>query len=169
MPAAKKKPVKKTTRESITVADVHRSAVHARIASAWYRHPVALISGGLALLGAVATASPLLLGALRYYQTADDAADMERRLEAKFGKFQQSQQTSDAFRDMRSIRMEAIVAKNRVNDCNVLRDNLQRAGKYMSPTERAACDQYQGELDDANRRYAEAQRAAMALTKEAAK
>lgn len=142
------------------------AAVRAHLVGAWYRHPLALITGALALLGSAAAAGPLVLGAINYYQTADDAKEMEKRLEAKFEKYQRAQERSDAWRDARSIRMEAIVAKNRTNDCNVLRDNLQRAGKMMSPTERAACEQYQAELDDANRRYALAQTAAMAATKE---
>jgi hypothetical protein len=128
-----------------------RAAMHERLARAWYEHPIAVITSIFALLAAAAGASPLILGALNYYQTTADA-----------DKHKAHDEQVAAWQSVQMLRMEATVARNRVNDCNVRREQKLS----LTPIERAACLQYEQDFGSANTRLADAQRRAMETTKE---
>lgn len=59
------------------------------------------------------------------------------------------------------LRQETIVSRNRVNDCDVKRDNRDP----MSTLERAACSQYADEFRAATRRHEDALRYAQSLSR----
>lgn len=69
---------------------------------------------------------------------------------------------TDAWRDVQSFKRDATVARNRVNDCALIKE--RKGG--MSPLEKAACAQYQDDMDAANAAWVEAQKNARVLSKE---
>jgi hypothetical protein len=127
-----------------------------RMAQAWHSYPkltLATIGAVIAILTSIAPFVTAWLG------------DFVRRPEFNLYKSEvldtfKYQAGKDAWRDVRAIRMEATVARNRVNDCDLLKERQTT----LSPLERATCAQYLQEMNDANRRLIEAQATARAAT-----
>lgn len=122
---------------------------HERIANAAKAHPWGTIGAIIAFAASLASAWPIFVTASHYYYTASDAADWRTELERRM-----------AWAEVRDLKRDAVVARNRVNECRIKINNKEA----MSNMEHAVCDQYEDELRDAQRAYTEGIRKATLLS-----
>lgn len=135
---------------------------HERLKAAWYRHPVAIISGVLAFLGAAVSATPAIQWAVGYYQTSSDAKEQEIRLHAEIEAHKIVERRTNAWAMVQDLRRDTVLSRNRVNDCNLLRERTSG----LTTLEKNVCDQYRDDLEQATKKYNEAVQQAQALSKE---
>lgn len=122
-----------------------------RMTEAWNLHPKVTIASIVAALTIITSIAPALIWGVHYFATHEELAQHQRHDESK-----------DAWASLQALRQETLVHRNRVNDCDVAKEQH----KTMSPLERQACAQYASDLVDATKRFEEARTAAMATTKE---
>ena len=139
MATAKRKPTPPSPRKPVDVA------------AAFQTHPKITLATIGTIIAILAAIGPGVFWAINYYVS-----------HSEFNAYQKHTATTLAWRDVQAIRTEAVVARNRVNDCELLKER----GRGMTPLERATCAQYQAELDDANRRFVEARTLAAEASKE---
>lgn len=131
---AKRKPAK---RAPVVTAE--------RIKTAWHNHPKITLATIGALLTTMTAIGPFAAAWLSDFVRRAEF-DANRRIEA--------------WRYVETVGLSATAARNRVNDCDILRDK----GK-LSDIEKKACAQYQADLDAANRRINDAVAEAKSLSK----
>lgn len=122
------------------------------VAQVWRTYPKLTLASLAAIIAILTSIAPF---AISWYN------DFVRH--AEFNQYKVEALRSDLWRDVRAFGMEAIVARNRVNDCNLMRE---RKNQVLSQLERNVCKQYEEDLAEANRRVIEARNAAMALAKD---
>lgn len=127
-----------------------------RMVQAWHTHPKLTLATVGAVIAILTSIAPFVT---TWYSDFVRHAEFNAYKEDNQRIFR-SQDVKDMWRDVRAFRMEATVARNRVNDCNVMKER-QRG---LTQLERAVCDQYAQDLADANRRAVEAQAAAAAAS-----
>ena len=123
----------------------------ARITETWHRRPwltLTTIGTAVAILSAV---GPVVVATLHYFTT-----------HAEFVAHQQHDEAKDAWSAVRQAESDAINRRNRVNDCNVLREKKGA----LSPLERAVCLQYDDDLRDAQAALVKLKAEALLTTKE---
>ena len=121
-----------------------------RITNTWHAHPVLTLSTIGALVAILSGSVPLLLSGLHYFAKHDE-------LEAH----KNSDARAIAWASVQAIKNEVLALRNRVNDCDIRREQAR-----MSPLEKQACAQYAQEYDDASRRFSEARKTALEMSKE---
>lgn len=122
-----------------------------RMLAAFHHYPKLTLTGLATIIGIITAIGPFVL---TWYN------DFVRH--AEFNDYKTSTLRSDLWRDVRASQVEATLARNRLNDCNLLRERKQG----LTALEKAVCKQYEDELDAANKRINVARDAAMALSKE---
>ena len=120
--------------------------IHESFSTAWESHPIAAISGIVALIGALVSIWPAITWISGHFQTAEDARQMELRLHRE----------TAALR-VDAARQSQFAARNRVNDCNIRRTSKD---VVMSTLEQNACAQYDDDYRNATARLDDAIRAA---------
>jgi len=121
----------------------------AAVRRVWTRHPWWSMGTVAAVVGTVVAVAPFVSSFLGRYQTVEAAhrevADVRRQV---------------AWIAVNQARQAATVARNRLNDCDIA-----KAKQGQTPLERAACAQYQQDMDAANTAYNDAVRLAKELSK----
>lgn len=120
-----------------------------RVTQVWHSYPKLTLATVGTLIAIVTGVMPYVTGWIN---------DFIRR--AEFDAHAQTEARRGAWRDVQTIRLEAVASRNRVNDCDLLKER----GRTLTPLERATCAQYSQELDEANKRLEVARTAAMALS-----
>lgn len=141
---------------------VPKAPMHERMKEAWYQHPVAIVSGVLIFLGAAVSATPAIQWAVGYYQTSENAKAMEARLRAELEAYKTVKQRNDAWAKSQDLRRDTVLARNRVNDCNLLKE--RKSG--LTPLEKNVCQQYDDELRLATSKFDKAQSDADSMSKD---
>lgn len=122
-----------------------------RITDTWHRRPwltLTTLGTAVAILSAV---GPAILAGVHYFTT-----------HGEFVQHQLHDESKDAWNSVQLIRLETVQARNRVNDCDIRREQTK-----MTDLERSACATYRAEYESAVKSFEAAQSAAMATTKEA--
>lgn len=109
----------------------------ARIVGIWHQYPKLTLGTVATLIAIITGIAPWVTGWLSQFITRQEY-DVHLR--------------GEAWRYVETVRLSATAARNRVNDCNLLKE--QR--RAVSPLERATCDQYAQDLAEANAKIADA-------------
>jgi hypothetical protein len=117
--------------------------------SLWHRHPKMTLATVATIITILTSIAPFVSAWIN---------DFIRRVE--FNEYKTQALRDDRWRDVRAYRIEATMARNRLNDCNILKQNKH----VLSSLERAVCDQYEQDMNDANHKLMEAQSKAMAIS-----
>lgn len=141
---------------------VPKAPMHERMKEAWYQHPVAIVSAVLVFVGAAVSAAPAIQWAFGYYQTSENAKLMAAQLRAELDAYREAQRRSGAWGNVGDLRRDTVLARNRVNDCNLLKE--RKSG--LTILEKNVCKQYDDELTLATDKFDRAQREAMMMTKD---
>lgn len=159
--------------------DLPRPTWQARAAATVKRHPGWSWSTIAAIGATLAIGGQFAVYALGFVQTTWGAERMENKLRGEMlahvtllrsettavkdelSAFKATVNRNMAWSSAQMLSMQATTSRNRVNDCNILK---QKKGLEVSALEQAACAQYQQDMDDANRRLSEAQAAALKLS-----
>jgi hypothetical protein len=127
-----------------------KPTLQVRVRAAAERHPVITLSSVALIVSIIGGAAPVIAWAIDRYETRAHAGEVEANLHRAL-----------AWSAVQAIKTEVMVSRNRVNDCDIAEQ--KQAG--TSSLERAACAQYRAELADAAKRFDDARRAAMELSK----
>lgn len=119
---------------------------------------MASVAATLALLTQVL---PIVLWVRGYFQTTDDARSQEARLTALYRAGEVQNARRDAWGAYTSARLEAVLLRNRVNEC----DEKVEA-RALRPKEVAACRQYTREFEAANSKLTKLYDKAIAMGEE---
>lgn len=115
----------------------------------WHSHPKLTLATLATVITILTSIAPFVS---QWY------SDFVRRVE--FTEYKTQELRNDRWRDVRAYRVEGTIARNRVNDCNILKQNKH----VLSSLERATCDQYEQDMKDANNKLMEAQSKAMSIS-----
>ena len=127
------------------------SSTHDRLAHAWHERPLAVLGAIATVVTILAGVGPVTTALFGYYATQADLIEHK-----------ESDALAAARQAVRDWRIEATLARNRVNDCDIIKDR----GKAQSDLERRACAQYREELSVAQQRYYKARETVAELNKE---
>ncbi|MGH7605395.1 MAG: hypothetical protein ACRENK_15545 [Gemmatimonadaceae bacterium] len=132
------------------VAERAREQWHDHVAGAARRHPVITLSSIALFVGIMVSLGPAALWALNYYETRTNA-------HIQYANFTRLM----AWSTVQSVKTEVVALRNRVNDCDIAKDN----GQLMSDLEHKACAQYYDEFKDAQQRFVDVRKTASDLSK----
>lgn len=125
---------------------------HERIREAWYKHPVAIVSGLGIFIATAASAVP----AVRWLVEHLDAPGVEIRMQLKLDEHKLADARNLLWSTVQANKHElalidakVVAIRNRVNDCRIAKDR----GKPMTSLEASACDQYERELALGQKEY----------------
>lgn len=127
-----------------------KAPMHERIKDAWYKHPLAIVIGIIAFLGSLSAATPITQWMLGYYFTSEKAQAMEARLHGELEAYKVLDQRTAAWAAVGDARRDTVLARNRVNDCNLLK---QRKNYSLTVLEQNICTQYDEELRLATQQF----------------
>ena len=122
-----------------------------RVAEVWHTHPKLTLAAIATVVAIVSGTVPILLAVIHFFATHDELETHK-----------QHDESVAAWTQVQGIRTELVGMRNRVNDCDIIKERRQA----MTDLERKACNQYAEEFADATRRYQAAQTAAKLTTKE---
>lgn len=136
------------------------------------RHPVVTLSLMATLVGIFVSLGPAALWAVNYYQTRAEAQqndlairtltkENDAAVRALVAEAQHKADRNLAWASVQSIKTEISVAKNRTNDCQI----REQKREQMTTLERSTCNDYSDALSDASKRFDEAKRVALELSK----
>jgi hypothetical protein len=114
-------------------------------------------------VGVVATLAGAVTWVDHHFISADEAQAMETRIMGEARARESRVMRRLEWAAVTDARRDAIVARNRVNECNIKRE---KKDETMSQLERSVCAQYDDDLHLAQGEYEKALSAAKAMSKE---
>lgn len=136
-------------------------AWHALMRGRAAKHPIVTLSSVAVLVGILVSLGPAALWAVNYYLPRSEAKDNDVAIRALVADAQHKADRNLAWASVASIKTEIAVSRNRTNDCDIREEKREQ----MSALERSTCADYRAALIDANKRYDDAHRIAMDLSK----
>lgn len=134
---------------------------HMHIGDRARKHPFLTLSSVAVLVGILVSLGPAALWAVNYYLPRSEAKDNDVAIRALVADAQHKADRNLAWASVASIKTEIAVSRNRTNDCDIREEKREQ----MSALERSTCADYRAALIDANKRYDDAHRIAMDLSK----